>query len=190
MARHKLKFLQFYQWCSRDRNFRDRDLAQISRRDRDLEVRDRDSRSHISLMVIKANSLNNAATKYLAHCQIFKTIKIIRNLCKRPNTANVHFHFPLRNLQPPTRGLIYKFHEEMHGHWKCWQRLEGLRILHSKIVGEPIEYSRCLPLPCFNEFGLTQKTFNCFVRYKTTPTLPCKDRRWCPDEAPVFWSLT
>jgi len=39
-------------------------------RDRDLEVRDRDSRPHISMMVIKANSLNNAATKYLAHCHI------------------------------------------------------------------------------------------------------------------------
>jgi len=37
-------------------------------RDRDLEVRD--SRPHISLMVIKANSLNNAATKYLAYWQI------------------------------------------------------------------------------------------------------------------------
>jgi len=33
----------------------------------------------------------------------------------------------------------------MHGHLKCWQRLEGLRIFHSKNVGEPIEYSRCLP---------------------------------------------
>jgi len=57
-----------YQWCSRDINLRDRDLAQISRprlchksRDRDLE--DRDSRPHISMMVIKANSMNNAATK-------------------------------------------------------------------------------------------------------------------------------
>jgi len=28
------------------------------------------SRPHISMMVIKANSLNNAATKYLARCQI------------------------------------------------------------------------------------------------------------------------
>jgi len=46
----------------------------------------------------------------------------------RPNTANVHFHFPLRNLQPQTCGLIYKFLEAMHGHWKCWQRLDGLRI--------------------------------------------------------------
>jgi len=32
------------------------------------------------------------------------------------NTANVHFHFPLRNLQLQTCGVIYKFHEEMHGH--------------------------------------------------------------------------
>ena len=83
-------------------------------------------------------------------------------MCKRPNTANVHFHFPLRNLQSQTCGLIYKFHEEMHGHWKCWQGLEGLRIFHSKNVGEPIEYSKCLPLPCFNKFVLTQKNFNCF----------------------------
>jgi len=44
--------------------------------------------------------------------------------------------------------------------------LEGLCIFHSKNVGEPIEYSRCLPLPCFNNFFLTQKNFDCFVRYK------------------------
>ena len=56
------------QWCSRDRNLRDRDLAQTSRsrlchksRDRDLKARDREWRPHISLMVIKANSLKNAA---------------------------------------------------------------------------------------------------------------------------------
>jgi len=34
---------------------------------------------------------------------------------QRLNTANVPFHLPLRNLQPQTCGLIYKFHEEMHG---------------------------------------------------------------------------
>jgi len=39
-----------------------------------------------------------------------------KNLGQGSNTANVHFHFPLRNLQPQTCGLIYKFHEEMHGH--------------------------------------------------------------------------
>jgi len=27
---------------------------------------------------------------------------------------------------------------------------EALRNFHSKNVGEPIEYSRCLPLLCFN----------------------------------------
>jgi len=61
---------------------------------------------------------------------------------------------------------------------------------HSKNVGEPIEYSRCLPLPWFNTFVLTQKNVNCFVRYKTIPTLLCKDRRWCPGEGPMFWSPT
>jgi len=35
--------------------------------------------------------------------------------------------------------------------------LDGLRIFHSKNVGEPIEYWRCLSLPCFNKFALTQK---------------------------------
>jgi len=35
-----------------------------------------------------------------------------------------------------------------------------------------------------------RKIFNCFVRYKTIPTLLCKDRRWCPDESPMFWSPT
>jgi len=51
--------------------------------------------------------------------------KIIRNLCKRPNTANVHSHFPLKNLQPQTCGLIYKFHEEMHGHLKMLAAFTG-----------------------------------------------------------------
>jgi len=132
-------------------------------------------------MLIKANSYCKKISGTLPNIKI---IKIIRNLGKRPNTANVHFHFPLTNLQPQTCGLICKFHEELHGHWKCWQRLEGLRIFHSKNVYEPIEYSRYLPLPCFNKFVLTQKNFNCFVRYKATPTLPCKDRRWCLDEGP------
>jgi len=59
---------------------------------------------------------------------------------------------------------------------------------HSKNVGEPIEDSRFVPLPCFNKFVLTQKTFDCFVRYKTIPTLLCKYMRWCPVEAPMFWS--
>jgi len=86
-----------------------------------------------------------------------KIMKIIRNLCKRRNTASVHFHVPLRNLQPQTCGLVHKFHEEMHGHRKCWQRLEGLRIFQSKNVGEPIEYSRCLPLPCFIKFVSLRK---------------------------------
>jgi len=27
-----------------------------------------------------------------------------------------------------------------------------------------------------------------FVRYKTKPTLLCKDRRWCSGEGPTFWS--
>jgi len=42
---------------------KDRDFSNKSRK-RDLEVRDRDSRLHISLMVIKANSLKNAAKKF------------------------------------------------------------------------------------------------------------------------------
>jgi len=59
-----------YQWYIRDHNLRDRDLAETSRprlrlchksRDRDLKARDRDSRTHISLMEIKARSLKNAA---------------------------------------------------------------------------------------------------------------------------------
>jgi len=50
--------------------FRDETETWLKFRDRDLDVRDRDPRPHISMMVIKANSLNNAATKYLAHCQI------------------------------------------------------------------------------------------------------------------------
>jgi len=78
-------------------------------------------------------------------------------LHKRPNTASAYCHFPLRNLQPQTCGVIYKFHEKMPGNWKCWQRLDGLHIFHSKNVGEPIEYWRCLPFPCFSKFVLTQE---------------------------------
>jgi len=35
-----------------------------------------------------------------------------------------------------------------------------------------------------------RKIGNCFVRYKTIPTLRCKVRRGCPDESPMFWSPT
>jgi len=75
--------------------------------------------------------------------------------------------------------------KKVETHW-----FRGSTHFHSKNVGEPIAYSRCLPLPCFNKFVLTQKNFNCFVRYKTIPTLLCKDRRWCPGEGPMFWSPT
>jgi len=49
--------------------FRD-ETETLSKKPRPVEVRNRDSRPHIFLMIIKANSLNNAATKFLAHCQI------------------------------------------------------------------------------------------------------------------------
>jgi len=68
--------------------------------------------------------------------------------------------------------------------------LRGSTHFSLENVGEPTEYPRCLPLPCFNKFVLTQKNFNCFVHYKTIPTLLCKDRRWCLDERPMFWSPT
>jgi len=45
-----------------------------------------------------------------------------------------------------------------------------------EIVGEPMEYSRYLPLPRFNKFVLTQKNFNCFVRYKTIPNILWRTR--------------
>jgi len=75
--------------------------------------------------------------------------------------------------------------KKVENHW-----FRGSTHFHSKNVSEPIEYSRCLPLPCFNKFVLTQKHFNCFVRYKTMQTLLCNDRRWCPGEGPMFWSPT
>jgi len=73
----------------------------------------------------------------------------------------------------------------VENHW-----FRGSTHFHSKNVGEPIEYSRCLPLPCFKQFVLTQKNLNCFVRYKTIAALLCKDRRWCPAEGSMFWSPT
>ena len=62
--------------------------------------------------------------------------------------------------------------KKVENHW-----FRGSTHFHLKNDGERIEYSRCLPLPCFNKFVLTQINFNCFVRYKTIPTLLCKDRR-------------
>jgi len=123
-----------------------------------------------------------------------KITKFIWNLCKRPNTANVHFHFlvGIYNLKSSDvrRSLWPYLQIPWRNAWtfKMLAALDGLRIFHLKNVSEPIEYSRCLQLPCFNKFVLTQKIFNCFVPYKTIPTLPWKDRRWCPDKAPVFWS--
>ena len=40
--------------------------------------------------------------------------------------------------------------KKVENHW-----FRGSTHFHSKNVGEPIEYSRCLPLPCFNKFVLT-----------------------------------
>ena len=72
--------------------------------------------------------------------------------------------------------------KKVENHW-----FRGSTHFPSKNVGEPIEYSRCLPLPCFNKFVLTQKNLNCFVRYKTIPTLLCKDKRWCPVSVQMPW---
>jgi len=99
-----------------------------------------------------------------------------------------------RDMQSKRKGEVRQHKEEEHKaqhkrkEWKLKladihrQRdllnpLKALRMCHSKNAGEPIEYLRCLPLPCFNKFVLTQKNFNCFVRCKTIPTLLCKDRR-------------
>jgi len=82
------------------------------------------------------------------------------------------------------RNYCRRMKKLVENHW-----FRGSTHFHSKNVGEPIEYSRRLPLPCFNKFVLTQKNFNCFV-YKTIPALPCKDRRLCPGEGHMFWSTT
>ena len=58
----------------------------------------------------------------------------------------------------------------VENHW-----FRGSTHFHSKNVGEPIEYSRCLPLPCFNKFVLTQKNLN---------FLFVTDQPWC-----IIWSL-
>jgi len=75
--------------------------------------------------------------------------------------------------------------KKVENHW-----FRGSTHFHSKNVDEPINYSMCLPFPCFNKFVLTQKNLNCFIRCKTIPTRLCKDRRWCPGEGPMFWSPT
>jgi len=121
-------------------------------------------------MEIKVNSLNNAATKYLAHIPNIKTIKIIQNLWKRPNTANVHFHFPLRNLQPQTCGLIYKFHKEMHGHWKCWQRLRVYAFFTRKMSVNQLNIRGvCRCHASINLFGLRKILIVLFVTKQFQP---------------------
>jgi len=47
--------------------------------------------------------------------------------------------------------------KKVENHW-----FRGSTHFHSKNVGEPIEYSRCLPLPCFNKFILSQKNLIVF----------------------------
>jgi len=99
------------QWCSRDRNHRERDLAETSRprlchksRDRNLKARDRDRdvKPHISLMIIKANSLQNAAKniwnvakhqdegvcRCYASINLFWLRKICKLSCSLKNTTN------------------------------------------------------------------------------------------------------
>ena len=114
-------------------------------------------------------------------------------MSKRPNTANVHFHFPFRNLQPQTCGLIYKFHEEMHGRWKCWQRLESLRIFHTKmsvnqlnIRGVCLEYSVGFWIfdVSINLFWLRKILIVLFV---TKQYQPFCVRQWFSN---FFWSRT
>jgi len=70
--------------------------------DRDLKARDRDSRPHISLMVIKVNSLKNAAKnirnvakyqdKFVCFCyasiSMFQLRKICKLSCSSKNTTN------------------------------------------------------------------------------------------------------
>jgi len=50
--------------------------------------------------------------------------------------------------------------------------------IHSKHVGEPIEYSRCLPLPCFNKLFFDSEKF-VIVLFVTKQYQPfCKDNRY------------
>jgi len=109
----------------------------------------------------------------LLFCLCYVIRGLIRWLCGPSSHNNklrnfVHCHFPLRNLQLQTWGLIYKFLEEMCGHWKCWQHLDGLRIFHSNNVGEPIEYWRCFDSEKFVIVLFVTKQYQPF----------CKDRRW------------
>jgi len=70
----------------------------------------------LTLMVIKANSLK-MQQQNICHIAKYQDNKNHPKLCANGQILQtVHFHFPLRNLQPQTCGLIYNFHEEMHGH--------------------------------------------------------------------------
>jgi len=81
-----------HHWCCPDRNLRDWDLARTSRPRLCHKSRDRDSRPHISLMVIKANSFKNAAkniwnvAKYQDKCvwRCYASIHLFwpRKICK------------------------------------------------------------------------------------------------------------
>jgi len=54
----------------------------------------------------------------IGHIAKYQDSKNHPKFVQTAKTANVHFHFPLRNLQPQTCGLINKFHEEKHRHLK------------------------------------------------------------------------
>jgi len=126
-------------------------------------------------MVIKANSLNNAATKYLAHCQISRQQKSSKIFTNGQILQTFIFTFLLGvyNLKP-----VALFTNSMK---KCVdiENVGSVCRIYAFFTRKMSvnQLNMVFALPCFNKFLLTQKNFNCFVRYKTIPTLLCKDRR-------------
>ena len=55
--------------------------------------------------------------------------------------------------------------------------LEVLRIFTRKMLVSQLNIRGVCRCHAFNKLVLTYKNFNSFVRYKTIPTLLCKDRR-------------
>ena len=112
-------------------------------------------------MVIKANSLNNAATKCLAHCQISRLKKSCEICASSQILQTFIFTFLLEiyNLKP-----MALFTNSMK---KCIDienvgSVKGSTHFSLQNDGKPIEYSKCLPYSCFNKFILNQKNLIVF----------------------------
>jgi len=88
-------------------------------------------------------------------------------------------------FETETRDLTFLWWQLKLTLWKMLQKEFGI-LPNTKIKVFAVAI-------CFNTFVLLQKICKFSCSLKTLPTFlckECKDRRWCPGEAPMFWPAT